>query len=331
MLRVDFVTLFPEMVLPAIRHSMMKRAEESGLVAFGAVNPREFTHDKHRTVDDDPFGGGPGMVMKCEPVWAAVESVLGRLEGWRGGGEVVGTEGQRDEGTEGRRDGKTEGHRDEGTEGRRDRGTEGHRDEGTEGRRDGKAEGKRGEGTEGTEGFSDLILGNRNPQSAIRNPQSKAAIVLPDPTGRLFRQSDAQELAEMDHVVLLCGHYEGIDDRIRQLLATHVFSMGDYVLTGGELPALTIADAVVRLIPGVLGCSGSLGQDSFSDGLLSAPQFTHPEVFLGVGVPEVLRSGDHVAAAAWKRLQSLRTTRQNRADLFWHATLEKKDADMLSS
>lgn len=304
MLRVDFVTLFPEMVLPAIRHSMMKRAEESGLVAFGAVNPREFTHDKHRTVDDDPFGGGPGMVMKCEPVWAAVESVLGRLEGWRGGGKVVGTEGQRDEGTEGRRD--------EGTEGRRDRGTEGQRGE-------------------GTEGFSDLILGNRNPQSAIRNPQSKAAIVLPDPTGRLFRQSDAQELAEMDHVVLLCGHYEGIDDRIRQLLATHVFSMGDYVLTGGELPALTIADAVVRLIPGVLGCSGSLGQDSFSDGLLSAPQFTHPEVFLGVGVPEVLRSGDHGAAAAWKRLQSLRTTRQNRADLFWHATLEKKDADMLSS
>lgn len=281
MLRVDFVTLFPEMVLPAIRHSMMKRAEESGLVAFGAVNPRDFTHDKHRTVDDDPFGGGPGMVMKCEPVWAAVESLVGSLEGWKGGDQD-------------------------------------------------EAVCLPPPAPPSFSASRKTREGSPSPQSENRNPRSRVAIVLPDPTGPLFQQADAQELAQMDHVILLCGHYEGIDDRIRQLLATHVFSMGDYVLTGGELPALTIADAAVRLLPGVLGCSGSLEQDSFSNGLLSAPQFTHPETFQGASVPEVLRSGDHGAAAAWKRLESLRTTRRNRPDLFWRARLEKRDADMLS-
>ncbi|MBI5705528.1 MAG: tRNA (guanosine(37)-N1)-methyltransferase TrmD [Armatimonadetes bacterium] len=295
MLRVDFVTLFPEMVLPAIRHSMMKRAEESGLVAFGAVNPRDFTHDKHRTVDDDPFGGGPGMVMKCEPVWAAVESLVGSLEGWKGGDqdEAVCLPPPAPPSFSASR--------------------------------------KTREGSPCPQSaIRDPQSAIRNPKSVIRNPKSRVAVVLPDPTGPLFQQSDAHELAQTDQIVLLCGHYEGIDDRIRQLLATHVFSMGDYVLTGGELPALTIADAVVRLLPGVLGCSGSLEQDSFFDGLLSAPQFTHPETFQGATIPEVLRSGDHGGAATWKRLQSLRTTRQNRPDLFWRATLEKRDADMLS-
>lgn len=281
MLRIDFVTLFPEMVLGAMDCSMMQRAQEAGLAEFGAVNPRDFTHDKHRSVDDDPYGGGAGMVMMCEPVWDAVES-LG----------VIGNVGQGAEGTEGQSD-------------------------------------------EGTGPQVAQEPANKSQQSKTQNPKSifdksSIAIVLPDPTGRLFKQQDAKELAAMDRVVFLCGHYEGIDDRIRTLLATHVFSLGDFVLTGGELPALVMADAVVRLIPGVLGCEGSLEQDSFSDGLLSAPQFTRPESFRGAPIPDVLKTGDHGAIAKWRRREALLRTRQNRPDLFWRARLEKADPDMLS-
>lgn len=237
-MRVDFVTLFPEMVLDACRHSILGRADASKKVAFGAANPRDFATDKHRTVDDTPYGGGPGMLMKPDVVSAAIRSL---------------------------------------------------------------------------------------------STDSKTAIVFCEPSGKLFTQAHARELAKFGQIVFVCGHYEGIDDRVRQLFATHVFSIGDYVLTGGELPALVMADAIVRLIPGVLGSAESLQIDSHEGGLLSAPQFTRPEVFEGLEVPEVLRSGDHKKAAKWKREQALKTTRENRPDLFCRADLEKSDPDMLSS
>lgn len=238
MLRIDFVTLFPQLMLNAVDHSMLKRAQMMQAVAFGVADPREFAEDRHRSVDDAPAGGGAGMVMMCDPVVRAVRSL---------------------------------------------------------------------------------------------NPDDSAAIVLAEPTGRPFRQRDAQELATRPHVVFVCGHYEGIDARVEELLATHVFSLGDFVLTGGELPSLVMADAVVRLLPGVLGSPESLEQDSFSDGLLSAPQFTGPDEYEGLRIPEVLKSGDHGAADAWRRLQSLLRTRRYRPDLFARARLDKRDVDMLSS
>jgi len=239
-LRIDFVTLFPEMMLGAARHSMLKRAEDSGLVAFGAVDPRSFAADRHRTVDDTPFGGGPGMLMKPEPLDAAIRSIL--------------------------------------------------------------------------------------PQ-----PAKGTAVVMPDPTGTPFTQNDAAELAGSGHVVFVCGHYEGIDERIADKWVTHRFSIGDYVLTGGELPALVMADAIVRLVPGVLGDAASLAIDSHADGLLSAPQYTRPDVWEGLEVPTVLRSGDHGAIAKWKRRQALLATRQRRPDLFARANLAKSDLDLLQS
>lgn len=238
MLRIDFVTLFPEMVLEAVDHSMLMRAKEAGAVEFGAVNPREFTHDKHRTVDDNPFGGGPGMLMKCEPLAAAIDSLF---------------------------------------------------------------------------------------------PDENTAVVMTDPTGTPFTQALAHELASRPRIIFVCGHYEGIDDRIRRLYATHTVSIGDFVLTGGELPGLVMADAITRLLPGVLGSPDSLGADSHAEGLLSAPQFTRPEEFRGEAVPEVLRSGDHGAIEKWRRKHALETTRTNRPDLFWRAELTKSDMKLLET
>ncbi len=237
MRQLRFLTLFPEMVLGALRHSMLLRAETSGLVQFSAINPRDFSTDKHRTVDDSPYGGGPGMVMKIEPVARAIES--------------------------------------------------------------------------------------------LELPED-AAVVYTDPTGEPFRQRDAANLSAMPDILFLCGHYEGMDDRIRQRFATHVFSIGDFVLTGGELPALAMADAIVRLIPGVLGDPGSLEEDAHNDGLLSYPQFTRPEDFEGMGVPDVLLAGDHAAVRRWRRGQALKTTRSRRPDLFARSHLEAKDLDLLA-
>lgn len=242
MLRIDFLTLFPEMVLGACRHSILNRAEQDRRVQFDAVNPRDFTYDRHGKVDQTPYGGASGMLISVEPVHLALSSL----------------------------------------------------------------------------GIS-------------KESANQTAVVMTDPTGKIFTQSDAQELAQMDRVVFLCGHYEGFDDRVRQLFATHTFSIGDYVLTGGELPSLVMADAIVRLLPGALGSVGSLHQDSHSDGLLSAPNFTRPESYLGLEVPEVLTSGDHKKIAKWKRLQSLKITQMNRPDLLKHAVLDKDDLDMLSS
>lgn len=235
-MRIDFVTLFPEMVLPALRHSILARAEQAGLVTFAATNPRDFATDAHRTVDGRPCGGGPGMVLRADIVGRALESL------------------------------------------------------------------------------------------ALR-PEDR--VVLTDPNGVRFEQAHARVLARAPRLVLLCGHYEGIDDRIRQRFATDVFSLGDFVLTGGELPAMTIADAVVRLIPGVLGDPASLEADSHAEGLLSFPQFTLPREWEGLSVPEVLLSGDHGEIARWRRREALRATRLQRPDLFSKAPLTKADVDLL--
>ncbi len=237
MLHIDFVTLFPEMVLTGVRHSMLLRAEQAGLVKFGAANPRDFATDVHRTVDDTPFGGGPGMVMRPDTVGMALDSLI-------------------------------------------------------------------------REGVQPRVL-------------------IMEPWGQRFSQPLAQELSESEHTILLCGHYEGIDARIAEKYDALPISLGDFILTGGELPALLIADAVTRLIPGVLGDQESLSTDSHSNGLLSYPQYTRPWDWEGRTPPEVLRSGNHAAIEKWRRQWSLRTTREQRPDLFALAHLEPGDIDLL--
>jgi tRNA (guanine37-N1)-methyltransferase len=242
MLRIDFVTLFPDVVRGAMGQSMMKKASESGIVEFVSTNPRDFCYDRHLKVDDVPFGGSAGMLIKAEPVALALESI-----------------------------GIRENHRDDEIE-----------------------------------------------------------IIVTDPTGDRFDQAMATELSSKRRLVFLCGHYEGIDHRITQRFVTRPVSVGDFVLTNGELPALIISDAIVRLLPGVLGSAASLKADSHSDGLLSAPNFTRPEVWRGIAIPEVLKSGDHKAIEKWRRKKSLLATRVHRPDLLAKAKLDKSDVDVLS-
>ena len=234
-MRISFVTLFPEMVTGAIRHSILKRAEDAGIVTFDTVNPRDFADDPRRTVDDTPYGGGPGMVMRPDVAGKAIESVV-------------------------------------------------------------------------TEG---------------------AAVVFTDPAGETFNQMRSSELTKFKHVIFLCGHYEGMDERIAEKFATHRYSIGDYVLTGGELPACVMADAVVRQLPGVLGSKSSLEQDAFVDGLLTNPQYTRPELWEGLQVPEILLSGDHAKIEKWRRQNRLKATRIMRPDLFARAPLSKEDMELL--
>ena len=220
-MRVDVVTLFPEMFAGPFGHSIIGRAIEQGRLDVGYVNPRDFTADRHRTVDDYPYGGGPGMVMKPEPLFLAVESVK----------------------------------------------------------------------------------------------RAASSVILMSPTGRVFSQRIAAELAEREHLILICGHYEGVDDRVREHLATDEISIGDYVLTGGELAAMVVVDAVARLLPGVLGDAESAGDESHSQGLLEYPQYTRPPEFRGWPVPDVLLSGNHGAVAKWRRRRALERTAEQRPDL----------------
>lgn len=238
-MRIDIVTIFPEMVEPVVRCSMLARGQQSGALQIHAIDLRQFTHDRHRTTDDAPFGGGAGMVMKPEPFFEAVE-YLREQAGW-----------------------------------------------------------------------------------------IPARIVVTTPQGRLFTQKIAAEFAQSPHLILLCGHYEGIDERVCQYLATDEVSIGDYVLTGGELPALVIADAVARLVTGVLGNLESLRQDSFVDGLLAPPQYTRPAEYRGYRVPEVLLSGHHAKIARWRRLQRLLRTRERRPDLWEKAQITLEDLELL--
>lgn len=234
--RVDFVTLFPEMLELAFGFSILKRAVDSKIVSYCATNPRDFTSDKHRTVDDKPFGGGPGMLMKPQPIDDALQSL---------------------------------------------------------------------------------------------NIEAGTPVIMPDPTGPLFTQSDAESLGLQDRLIFICGHYEGIDQRICDKWATHKFSLGDYILTGGELPSLVMTDSIIRSLKGVLGNQESLDIDSLGTGLLSAPQYTRPEIWDNYPVPSVLLSGNHALVERWKRKKSLQLTRSVRPDLFAKAPLDYRDLELL--
>ena len=238
MLRIAFVTLFPDMIRAAMGDSIINRAAEAGLVSFAYANPRDFTADRHRTVDDSPFGGEPGMLMKAEPVALAIES---------------------------------------------------------------------------------LQLG------------PAAIVILPEPAAPRFGQSDANALSAARDIVFVCGHYEGIDDRVAGYFNALKYSVGDFVVTGGELPAALMADAVVRQLPGVLGNESSLSADSFSAGSLSAPNFTRPEVWRDIRVPEVLVSGHHAEIAKWRRREALRLTQRHRPELLDSLELTKQDRAFLTA
>ena len=242
-MRCDILTLFPDMVLPVLGQSILKRAREKGLLDVTVRNLREFTTDRHQVADDTPYGGGAGMVMKAEPVFRAMDAL------------------------------------------RREYGD--------------------GEG------------------SSLR-------VLLPSPQGRPLTHRFAEELRdEARRLVFVCGHYEGLDERIRAGLRTEEVSIGDYVLTGGELPALVIIDAVVRLIPGVLGHPESAQHESFSESILDFPQYTRPPEVRGLGVPDVLLSGNHEAIRRWRRKEALRNTYLKRPDLLRDRDLNEEDRRLL--
>jgi len=224
-------------------YSIIKRAVEQGLVNINIHNIRDYTHDRHHTTDDYAYGGGAGMIMKPEPIFEAVETVMSQV--------------------------------------------------------------------------TDLA-------------EKKYSIILMTPQGRFFTQAVAAELSKYDWLLLICGRYEGVDERVREHLVTDEISIGDYVLTGGELPAMVITDAVVRLIPGVLGSGESLLYESHSSGLLEYPQYTRPEVFRGWEVPEILRSGNHAAIARWRREQSILRTARRRPDLLAKANLTEEERRRLT-
>ncbi|HEV2456526.1 MAG TPA: tRNA (guanosine(37)-N1)-methyltransferase TrmD [Verrucomicrobiae bacterium] len=220
-MKIDVLTLFPAMFAGPLDESIIKRARKKGLLELKVHDLRDWTHDKHRTVDDRPFGGGPGMLMKAEPIFEAVES--------------------------------------------------------------------------------------------LRSEATK--VILLSPAGRKFDQQVARQLAEQKDLLLVTGHYEGFDDRVRQGLADDELSIGDYVLTNGALPAMVVVDAVARLLPGVLGDDESSRDESFSHGLLEYPQYTRPAEFRGMRVPDVLISGNHADIEKWRREQAKLRTKQNRPDL----------------
>jgi tRNA (guanine37-N1)-methyltransferase len=238
-MRIDIVTLFPEICRVPLGESILKRVQEKGIVALHIHNLRDWTTDKHHIVDDAPFGGGQGMVMKPEPIFAAVEALK-----------------------------KTPNIKP---------------------------------------------LTSNAEQSAVCNLQSK--ILLMSPAGRRFDQEMAKQLSKESHLIVLCGHYEGIDHRVIEHLVDLEISIGDYVLTNGAIAAVVLVDAIVRLLPGALGHAQSASDDSFSGGLLEAPHYTRPAEFLGWKVPEVLLSGNHAEIAKWRREQSLKRTKKNRPDL----------------
>jgi tRNA (guanine37-N1)-methyltransferase len=240
-LRFDIVALFPEMVASAASVSILGRAQEAGLIELRPVPLRDYAEGKHRITDEPPFGGGGGMILKPEPIFAAVEA-------------------------------------------------------------------------------------NRCPSDAA----CREGVILLSPQGQVFTQDKARQLSEMDHLLLICGHYEGVDERVRDHLATEELSVGDYVLTAGEVAALAVVDAVSRLVPGVLGDENAPEEDSFSGSLLEHPHYTRPACFRGWEVPEVLLSGHHEQIRRWRRAQALRRTLIRRPDLLQRAELGEQDLSALA-
>jgi tRNA (guanine37-N1)-methyltransferase len=241
--KIDILTLFPDICRAPLGESIMKRAQENGIIDLRILNLRDWTTDKHHIVDDAPFGGGQGMVMKPEPIFAAVEQLCGAKE-------------------------KTANIQRPALEVQ---------------------------------------------QSKIENGKPK--VIVMSPAGRRFDQQMATELSRESHLVIICGHYEGIDHRVIEHLVDLEISIGDYVLTNGAIAAVVFVDAIVRLLPGVLGHEQSAIDDSFNDGLLEAPQYTRPAEFRGWKVPQVLVSGNHAEIAKWREEQAMKRTRENRPDL----------------
>jgi len=270
-LRFDLFTLFPDICAAYLQESILKRAQEAGLVSVQLHNIRDYATDKHHVTDDMPYGGGGGMVMKPEPIFNAVESVL------NDGGRWTKDEGQR------------------------------MKDE--------------------VENPKSSVV--RRPSSVVR-PSSSVPVILLTPQGRVFNQTVAQELAAHEHIALICGRYEGFDERIRLHLATDEISIGDYVLTGGELAALVVVDAVTRLLPGVLGDPTGALDDSHASGLLEYPHYTRPPEFRGWTPPEALLSGDHARIARWRREEALRRTFQRRPDMLSKINLSNEDQVFLA-
>jgi tRNA (guanine37-N1)-methyltransferase len=236
-MRIDILTLFPNMFSSPLRESILGRAVEKGLIQIQTINIRDFTQDKHRVVDDAPYGGGQGMVMKVEPIARAIESVKSQ------------------------------------------------------------------------------------------NPSARTIYLTPQ--GKPFHQALARRLSTQSHLILLCGRYEGVDERARELFVDEEISIGDYVLTGGELAAMVLVDAVSRLIPGVLGSDRSAEEDSFFNSLLEYPQYTRPVDFRGSRVPEVLLSGNHSSISQWRRREAIRRTSLRRPDLLAKANLTDEDKRLL--
>ncbi|HOW34894.1 MAG TPA: tRNA (guanosine(37)-N1)-methyltransferase TrmD [Candidatus Omnitrophota bacterium] len=232
-MRVDVITIFPKSFSPVLNESIVKRAQEKKRATIEIHDLRDYTSDKHRKVDDRPFGGGPGMVMGAQPVFDAIKKIKGA---------------------------------------------------------------------------------------------KKAKVILMCPTGRPLTQNLARKLARLKHMIIICGHYEGMDERIREKLVDESISVGDYILTGGELPAMILIDCVVRLVPGVLGKPQSLSVESFEDNLLEYPQYTRPANFRGMAVPNVLLSGNHEDINKWRIKQSIERTKKLRPDLFKKYQESKKNS-----
>lgn len=241
-MRIDVLTIFPEMFQSPLNTSILKRAIEKGFLEVELTNFRDYATDKHRRVDDYPFGGGAGMVMKPEPIFRAWSDVRNKV-----------------------------------------------------------------------------------------NEDVDSRTILLSPQGKLFNQQLAWELSKERHLILICGHYEGVDERVHNLIPIEEISIGDYILTGGELGALVIIDAVARLLPGVLGDENSAQEETFADGLLEYPQYTRPREFLGHKVPEVLLSGNHAKIREWRRLQSIIRTKERRPDLLEKASLSPEEKRFLDN
>ena len=236
-MKIEVLSLFPNMFAGVMSESMMWKARDRQLLAFRVYNIRDYAEDRHRQVDDSPYGGGGGMILKADVVVRAIEAVRGNED---------------------------------------------------------------------------------------------APVILMSPQGRLLNHQVARELSRREHLILVCGHYEGFDERIRELAISDEISIGDYVLTGGELAAMVVIDAVVRQIPGVLGAAGAQDRDSHADGLLEGPHYTRPAEFRGLGVPDVLKSGHHAEVERWRRQQALKRTWQNRPELLSSARLSEEDRSYLA-
>jgi tRNA (guanine37-N1)-methyltransferase len=251
-MRIDILTIFPQMFEGVLHESILGKAEQKGIVAFRTVNFRDYSTNKHSTVDDYPYGGGGGMVLKPEPIFHAVESLIDETNGL-------------------------------------------------------------------------------HPQQAQGiAPTAKPRVILMCPQGETFTQQKAEELAQESHLIFVCGHYEGYDERIREYLVTDELSIGDYVLTGGELPAMVVIDSIVRLLPGALGNETSAITDSFSTGLLEHPHYTRPAQFRDMNVPDVLISGHHENISAWRRKESIRRTFKRRPELLDRMELSEQELKWLA-